>query len=322
MFGTNRIIRYINQNRKKIILYVGIVAGIIILIQVLNAAAKQSLESRKKNALDFNTLKSENAYQPNKTILSDEYVEEKSSNKNEEIIDKFIKYCMNGEIQSAYEMLTDDCKDSLYQTIEIFNDYCKNIYDKKSNYNIQSWSTDANRYTYKVRYTADMLSTGTVDTNVMEEYITIEEKNGQAKLNISSYIGRDTIEKETTSKDITYKIDYVDSYIDKEIYTLSVTNKTQNTVLLDTLKNSNNIKLIGSNEKSGYQAYINELTRTDVTIPSENTKKVKITFGKDYNPERQAKHLVISQIVLNKEKYYENPDDENNKDSVDIRISK
>lgn len=57
------------------------------------------------------------------------------------IINKFIEYCINGEYNIAYAMLSDENKTEKYQTLDVFIDnYIKKIY------NIQIVS-----YTYKIK---------------------------------------------------------------------------------------------------------------------------------------------------------------------------
>lgn len=319
MFGTNRLIRYINQNRRKILLTIGIIAGIIIVIQTLNSIAKNSSNSKGKST--NNNVSNTSVYQPSKTVISGEKVEEKKSNANEEIIDKFVKNCKEGNLENAYELLTDECKEVLFPTIERFNDYYyKKIFTGKSNYSLQSWISYGDNYTYKVRYTIDLLSTGNADIEPIEDYITIVNNNGENKLNINSYIGRRSINKTVTSNDITYNVKFIDIYMDKEEYFVNVKNDTMVAILLDSLETVDGIKLFGNSDKLVFQAYTNEFSEYDVTIPAKNTKTVRIKFAKDYNPKREAKKIAFSDIVLNKEEYKKNNGEEINKDNVIIEF--
>lgn len=319
MFGTNRIIRYINQNRRKILLTIGIIAGIIIVIQTLNSIAKNS--SKNKGKLANNNVINTSVYQPSKTVISGENVEEKKSNANEEIIDQFVKNCKEGNLENAYELLTDECKEVLFPTIERFNDYYyKKIFTGKSNYSLQSWISYGDNYTYKIRYTIDLLSTGNADIEPIEDYITIVNNNGENKLNINSYIGRRSINKTVTSNDITYNVKFIDIYMDKEEYFVNVKNDTMVAILLDSLETVDGIKLFGNSDKLVFQAYTNEFSEYDVTIPAKNTKTVRIKFAKDYNPKREAKKIAFSDIVLNKEEYKKNNGEEINKDNVIIEF--
>ena len=45
MFSFNKIIRYINQNKKKILIIIAAIAGLIIVIQFLNGVAGSMLNS-------------------------------------------------------------------------------------------------------------------------------------------------------------------------------------------------------------------------------------------------------------------------------------
>ena len=266
------------------------------------------------------SAKNEKVYQPNKTVFGNTVIKENTAKDNNEIIDKFIKFCINGEIEEAYNLLTPECKEICYSSVESFkNNYCKKIFSNKDDYNIQSWITNDSNYTYKVRFTENLLATGKSSSGTLEDYITIVKNNDELKLNINSYITRVNINKEKTSHNITINIKYKDIYIDKEVYGVSVKNNLENEIMIDSLNTVDGIKLLGENDTK-YQALTNELSKYDVTIPAKNTKLVKIKFSKRYNNKRTAKQIIFSDFILDIEKYYLDQDNEENKTTINIEL--
>lgn len=301
MFRTSRLIRYINQNRRKIILVIGIIAGIIIVIQLLNAFAESKLE---KNAKVNNNVVKENTYQPNKTILTNTTIEEAQAEKNTEVIEEFVQYCNNGEIQKAYDLLTDECKEVLYPTVDKFeNNYHKKIFNGKKIYNIQSWMSTSDCYTYKIKYLDNVLSSGKYgSSDAIEDYITIIEKENEVKLNINYYIKRQEINKKQEKGGIILNVIQKDIYMEYEQYVIKVTNNINEDILLDSLETVDGIKLLGKNNVE-YQAFTNELSSYDMKVPSENTKNITLKFSKEYNPQREVESIIFSNIILNAKEY-------------------
>ena len=303
-----KLIRYIRHNKTKVLITVGMIVGVLIVIQVLNRIAGYQLEQNSKIENESNTANTSKIYQPNKTIISNTSVSEKEAEDNTKTIDKFVEFCNKGDTKSAYDMLTDECKENMFKNIDFFIDnYYKTIFTEKKNYNIQSWITYGDNYTYKIRYTEDLLATGKSNDNVIEDFITIVEGE---KLNINNFIMREKIEKKRESQNIAINIKYKNIYKNYEEYMFEVTNNTEKLVLLDSLKESSTVKLIGENDVE-YQALTNELSKYDVSIPPQNTKNVKIRFTKEYNPRRKIKEIIFTDIIL---------DTENKEDKTNMEI--
>ena len=97
-------IRFLNQNLKKVLLFVIIVICVILVIQLLNSMARTQMQETSqplKNTTNGNTLqvvgKDKNTIQ-DESIISGENIGTQTANKNQEIIKRFIDYCNNGRI--------------------------------------------------------------------------------------------------------------------------------------------------------------------------------------------------------------------------------
>ena len=182
--------RILFENRYQILIVIIAIILILCLIQVLNNIVKQNNQQTKTNSIQSSS------YEPQETVILGEDITEEQQENNTQIMDKFIQFCNAKDIENAYNLLTDECKEVLFQSnIENFNkNYIEKIFTTPKIYNMQSW---INGYsdTYKVRILDDILSTGNTG-NVVEEYYTIVKQNGEYKLNLNSYIGRENIGKE------------------------------------------------------------------------------------------------------------------------------
>ena len=172
------IFRYYNQNRKTIWLVIIAIIILIIAIQAINGIIKS-----KRNDRENTTIINEKDYENNLNInvlISDEKVKEEK----ELVIDQFIRYCNASKIEEAYSLLTDNCKKQVFPNIEYFKQNYYNIHFSNTKlYSKEKFIAN----TYKVILYDDVLSTGSINKNAVEDYYTIETNDGISKINISNY---------------------------------------------------------------------------------------------------------------------------------------
>ena len=189
----NKLIRYWNQNRVKIILVVAVIAFLIIVIQLLNQVARENNKA--------NNTKKENVVEglPTESIIGGQTVSTEKTEVNVNEIESFIKKCNSGDIEGAYNMLTDECKNVLFSSkLENFKKgYYDIIFSSKRTGDIENFISGGNRYTYRVKFYNDLLSTGSVqNVNSYQDYITIDENSTtDGKLNINGFIYAKDINK-------------------------------------------------------------------------------------------------------------------------------
>lgn len=300
-----KLIRLYNQNRRKIFIIILIIVFIIVLIQLLNYFAKRDNVDKNKIGNSDNII--ENVLNNNKELLSDKSaisggkISDSKLKNDSNVISKFFDYCNNGDIENAYSLLTDECKEEMYPTIDQFrNIYYADIFNGQSKeYTSENWLEN----TYQINIIGDILSTGKVDLTVEKmDYITVVRKKDGYKLNINSYIGRDNPNKVTTYKNINITVKQIDKYMNYETYILTVENTSDSDILLDTsdstksvyLKDTNNIK---------YYFYNNEISKNRLNIQNGYTNDVKIKFMNPYTSGRTINKLVFSKMILNYEEY-------------------
>lgn len=284
------------SNRYKIL---GIIVAIILVlcgIRLLNNMSKEKLQTE----IIGNTT-SQPTYKPQETLISGDNVVEEQQEANTYVMDQFIKYCNEKEVEKAYNLLTDECKEVIYNSnIDNFRkNYVEKIYTSNKTYSMQSWIRENSSVTYKVRIIDDILSTGKVG-DVVEDYYTVVKQNGSNKLNINSYIGRTSINKTATQNNITIDVISKDTYMNYETYNIKVENNTNNTILLDTKQSDKSVYLTGNNDVT-YRAFMYEIDNVYLTIKPKIYTNFTIKFNKMYNPSIKEKSITFSDIINNAE---------------------
>lgn len=306
----NNIINFYNRNRKKIwgilIAAIVIIAIIYYLISDFSNRNEQSLKKKSEFNNLTNNLNSVSITTQNSVITG------KSLDVSEnmlKVIDNFVEYCNNSELEKAYNLLSDNCKNELYSSLELFqNLYYNSIFaGEKKSVTIENWFGDI----YKVSYNEDFLATGKYSKeNVKQDYITIVKQNDEYKLNINKLVTVVNYNKEAGSDDINVKLNKIVKYMDYEIYEFNVTNKTKNTISLGNLDEEYSMYLLGDNNLK-YGAYIHELSDAEISISSYQEKKVKIKYYSKYSSTKDLKQIVFPNIILDYKTYIYNPDSYN-----------
>lgn len=292
----NRFIRWYNRNRKTFWLIVVISIIVISIPKILNQYAKD-------NKKDINSSINNTTIYNNKkySIITEETIEENKSNEFSNIINEFIEFCNNKNPEKAYELISNECKERIYPTVEAFiNNYYNKIFENKKTYSIQLWVSKGSHYTYKVNLKDDILASGNVNSSSIEDYYTIIYEDNAYKLNINSYIGNEKIDKFKELKEVKITILSKDIFLEYEIYNIEIENKTKNSILLDLLEKTGNMYLKDEDDFH-YDAYNHEMVKEEIRIKGK--KKVRIKFNKKYLTERKIKGIVFSDIILDYDSY-------------------
>jgi len=130
-------------------------------------------------------------------------------------------------------MLSEECKERLFNTQDLFEiNYININFATYKEINVQAWSTEKDKVTYIVRFSEDMLSSGTKGKIIEEYYTFIRQDDGSYKININNYIYGKKTNKEVTEEDITLKILNCNIYKDYEEYEIQLINKKSEKILI------------------------------------------------------------------------------------------
>lgn len=286
----NKLIKLYNQNRYMIWIVVLTLIAIIALIQILN-----NFTLERKNAQNNQNTIIANTINKNYSVITGKEIKEEISN----IIDQFINYCNNQEVEKAYELLSDECKEVLYPTLEGFTkNYYNKLFNKKKTYFYQGWITNNGNYTYKVDFTEDMLATGTAAQTSILDYYTVIKDNDNYKLNINKFIGIRDINKTEIRENIIINIKRKRVYMDYETYEIEVKNNSKGEIILDGLQDTDTVYIEDDKEQKYYWTS-HEILEEDISIRQAKSKQIEIKFNKKYQPTKEAIKIVFSDIILN-----------------------
>ena len=309
----NKIIRMWNQNRKKTIIIALGVVFIFAIIQVLNQVAKEEIQKKANN----NNVSSVQNYQklPTTSSRTGEVVSEEKTKTNVNIIENFVQACNNADTKKAYDLLTDECKNTLFPTEQEFIDnYYNLIFKTKKTIDIENYKNSSKTNTYMVTFYEDSISTGNVSSSQnYGDYITVDKDT--QKLNINSLITAKEINKSTEKNGIRITILKQELYKDYEIYEIKAENNTDKTVLLDTMSSSKKIYIMDNSNIKNTVA-INEIADSLLQITSYGAKTISMKFYKNYNSGSRTKKVIFTDIVEDNDKY----EQENTTDRLKIEV--
>lgn len=303
----HRLISMYSKNRLKVwAIIIMIILGLS-LIQVLNKTAKE--RNLEKSAEKVNETKNENNINQvkeysneSKSLVNKNSVPEKYKNELGDIIDDFYTSCINGDFESAYDLISGQCKNKLYPNEAIFEKlYCKEKFNGNKEYSFQSWDYTNDMYIYQVKIFDNMLETGkSLSQENIEEYITLISEGDSFKINLDSYLKTVRMEDKSGDDDLSIEAESKDIYMDYEIYKFNVKNNTDKTILLDTGKKTDTMYLVDSKENR-YNAFSYEKSRMDLTIEPGQVKNIEIKYNRAFNNDSSLKYIVFSNIVKDEE---------------------
>lgn len=276
------LIRYFYANKTKIIgIVIAVILGII-LLQVVNNFYKdkdkiysstESVDYDKDYAIISETRKSERKYTQEKSLMQ-----------------QFTEACMSKNYEEAYNLLTDECKEIFFPNIETFvNNYCEKIFTEGKSCSFQAWTNQ----TYLVEIREDPLITGVYSNNYVQDYYTIVGD----KLNIKSYIGRETVGNKKTSDNVTVKVNYIDYYIDYTNVNVTIVNLRDTSIIVDMQESQKSIALEDANGTQ-YSSNVSEYTRQDLIVGENITKDYTFRFEVGKRSDLKLKSIIFKSITL------------------------
>lgn len=147
-----------------------VIVAIMFIIQILNFFAVKKEEQKVNNNTEISTN-----------------ISKAEKNKDKEIIRQFIGFCQKGDVEQAYNMLSDQCKKERYPTINEFkNQYIYKIFNTKKDTEINYQQGEI----YEVIFYEDMLESGkTENRERIIDYYKIQQEVIDKKIYIN--INRD-----------------------------------------------------------------------------------------------------------------------------------
>ncbi len=297
----HKLLRFYNQNRLKIwAILLAIVLGYA-LLRILNSAIANQNTEENNNEQETTSNNVVSYRNESESMVTGGSVSDLYSDEIGAFINQFFTYCVNHEPQRAYEMVSNDTKQLLYQTESLFEkNYYENRFSGNKQFSFQSWSRTDGLYIYQVRIFDNMLATGQTSDNYIEEYVTITVEEGSYKLNLNSYLGRKQLNVRDEDDNLSVQVFMVDRYLDYEVYTLNIQNKTSGTILLDTKRKTNSCYVVDSIGNK-FEALLYENSDEDLEFSPNEMKTIQIRFSDAYREGLQIKSINFTDIVNSEE---------------------
>ena len=178
--------RYYYNNKTKIWKIILIIAFILIIIQIINLVIKMRNNNVKPNIPNnvLNNIENSNNniyFDTDKSSVTGETVNKNTLKNAKEIIEKFISDSNKRKIEEAYNYLSKECKEELYPSIEEFkNNYIDKVFGSPKISTVENWKENI----YKINLRDDIIATGNANSQIIQDYITIVNENGEKKINL------------------------------------------------------------------------------------------------------------------------------------------
>jgi len=301
MFRTHKIMRLFNRNIRNVIIGILVITFIIGFIQIFNSMAKEKNETVQNVVTQNIVSNNKQSY----SVMTQENVGSATTTENINLIDEFVNYCNNGNIEQAYSLISKECKNIYYNDINGFKEYYYDIVFKTPKIvDMQAWATYKDAVTYKVEYLEDILSSGTyTPDSSIEDYITIiRDEKGTRSININGFINKTSVDTLISKNDIDINCIEKEVYTEYEIYKFNIRNNTDKTIKLDSGESNKTVYLLDENEVK-YTGFMYELSEYDLVIEPNKERELKIKFNKFYNPDKEIEEIVFEDLILDYDIY-------------------
>ncbi len=292
----NQWIRYITKNWKRVIIIIlAIIIGLSI-IQYLNEEAK------KQNEAMLNQAKAdESAIYKTESVLGQGTITTEQAVQNNGVIENFVSYCNEGKTKEAYDLLSEECKQEVFPTIDDFITlYYQVIFTNPKTYTLENWISGENT-TYKVRFVNDALAMGgKKGEQTFEDYITIVYKNEVPYLNINKFVQKNEINREKELNGIKIIVQTENVYINNRTYDVTFQNTNKSNMILYSITRNNNWYLQDEAGKT-YLANMAEITNDNFILETNTSIQVTINFMKIYEKNDTVRWMKFDNIQVSNE---------------------
>ena len=280
----NKLFRKYNQNIRTIWIVIIFVALFFILLQTIFSVIRNMRRTEQEQELNNYYQSQLNSETSNTEISNNEKPVEipndvAITSSSESIINQFVKLCNENKLNEAYDIISQDCKEVLYPTINDFkNNYYNKIFNMPRNARVENSMYEGE--IYKVTYMTDLLSNGGYsDETTFEDYIYVTREDDEPKISLNKFIYIQDINKTASSNEISINILKKRVFIDYEEYQIQILNNTNNEIYIT--PDERKIYLLDENDIE-YTSNIDEF-QTNATLIKPNESKIfDLTFYKGW----------------------------------------
>lgn len=235
-------------------------------------------------------------YEPHISVMDKtDSVPRKVSNQVEEMLEQYVGYLLEGNVEMAYQMLSDNCKQwSFENNIDVFTSYVLEKVGAAKRYTIQNYSNEGNTYIYQVKYMDDFLATGLTNTtySFTEEKIVFQrQKDGSLEMAVGSFIDYEELHNVSENEYLKVELQAVQKYYSYEVYTVKITNRSDDTVVISDSQEEGEIFLtLASNDTR------KAVNMADLVLKPKESVTKQIQFQKFYDNQDAASSLTFGSV--------------------------
>ena len=174
------------------------------------------------------------------------------------------------------------------------------MFDQKKIYNIKNYSVNDNVYIYNLRILNDILATGLTDEKQLvyyEEKVAIESIEDKLYLSIGGFIKEKKVDALFEDEYMKLTVDKVVVMDDREIYTMTVSNKSDYVLnIADTSKPQEIFIKMGSETRN-----VQELPMNGVIVFPDQKRTYELTFTKWYDETEKTESIIFDTVYIIKE---------------------
>ena len=173
----SKIRKFYYDNKNQIWKNILIIVSILFVIQIINYRLKISRNKEINNTVNNNVINNNTNSNENNSInikqeslIDSNNVNKQTIQEEAKIIKEFFNYCMNGQKEEAYNLLSKDCKEELYKDLSKFEqNYINNILfvSTQNVVDIENWASNLYRVTIK----EDIMATGNLNSQTIQACI-------------------------------------------------------------------------------------------------------------------------------------------------------
>ena len=238
-----------------------------------------------------------NTYNPDSPIIDDGgSVPTRYRENINQTVEEYFNYCNSKNYEQAYNILTDQCKEYLYDNeLSLFQEYVDSIFTQNKIYNLQNYSNIDGTYVYDLIILDDIESTGTTEGyEPYKEKIALRKEGNEFKISNQGYIESKTYNKFAEDENLKVTIKSKDVSYRREGYNVTITNKTDKYLVLVDNTLNNEITLNLGDQKRGTVNYSNASL---VLNPGETRNEVFI-FDKFYDDQKDPTEICIEDVRI------------------------
>lgn len=238
-----------------------------------------------------------NTYDPDTAVITNDNAPTRYQDKIKAAMDEYIKHCNNKDYNSAFDLLTDDCKDYLYgNSLVRFQNYVDSLFKSKKIYNYQAFSIFNGYYIYDVTILDDIGATGTTGNydTFTEKYTFSRQNDGSFKISTGDFIRKVSINKQLEDENMIVKLDSLYQSYSKIDYELTIINRTDKYVDIADGTMRGEVTLNVNGEK---RTAVN-LTNAEIALRPGQTESYSLIFDKYFDDSKTATQINFNCVRL------------------------